>query len=134
MKIITDVFSYELDFTGLAAGGSSTSSFSVQADSDFRWTKGVFFADIAGAAQTVNSQVLPLATVLITDQGSGRSLSNIAVPLTSFFGLGFLPYILPTPRLFKARSVISVTLANFSAATTYNIRLTFAGLKLFTLM
>lgn len=132
-QIITDIFSYDVSFSALAPGGSSTQNFQVQADSDFKWTKGLFFADIAAAAQTQGSQVIPLCTVLITDQGSGRALSNVAIPLTSSFGFGYLPYILPNPRLFKARSVVAITISNFSAATTYNIRLTFAGLKMFSI-
>jgi hypothetical protein len=54
-----------------------------------------------------------------------------AVPVVNLFGIGEIPFILPVPRIFKARSSITVAVANFSAATTYNLRLSFIGTKLF---
>lgn len=128
----TDFFVYEVDFTaGIAAGATSNGSFNVQADSDFKWLKACYFADIAVGAQTQSTQVIPLATVLITDQGSGRQLMSLAVPIYNIFGSGQIPFILPVPKLFAAKSTVAVTVANFSAATTYNIRLSFIGVKVF---
>ena len=129
--LIADLFFYEVDFAGLAAGVTTSSSFQIQAQTDFRWTKGLYFADIAGAAQTLTGIVVPLVTVVITDQGSGQTFMNSAVPVPSAFGPGMLPFILPVPRTFKGRSAVTVQVANFSAATTYNLRLTFAGQRLY---
>jgi hypothetical protein len=128
--IARDLFVYELDMT-VAAGLSATSGFTIQADSDFLWTKGTFFADIAAAAQTASSLVIPLASLLITDTGSGRQLMNTAVPITSLFGTGQLPFILPRQRLFLARSLVNITINNFDAAADYNIKLSFIGEKAF---
>ena len=124
-----DFFVYEVDFSALAAGTSSTASFSVQADSDFLWTSGTFFADIAAGAQTDDSRVIPLVSLLITDTGSGRQLMNTAVPVASLFGTGQLPFVLPRQRLFRANSNVTITANNFSAATAYNLRLSFIGEK-----
>jgi hypothetical protein len=129
--LIADLYSYQLDFAGLAAGVRTSSSFQIQAQTDFRWTKGLYIADIAGAAQTLTGIVVPLVTVVITDQGSGQVFMNAAVPVPSAFGPGMLPFILPVPRTFKGRSAVTVEVANFSAATTYNLRLTFAGQRLY---
>lgn len=126
-----DYFVYELDFSGLAAGGSSTQTFTIQADSDFLWSKATMFADIAGAVQTDSTRVIPLCTCLIQDTGSGRNLMSAAAPLPSIFGTGELPLILPRQRLFVARAQVSVTVSNFSAATAYNVRLSFIGEKAF---
>lgn len=126
-----DFFVYEVDFSAVAAGGAPTSSFTVQQEADFILTKINMFADIAGAAQTESSRVIPLATIMINDTGSGRNLMNSAVPLESLFGAGGLPFILPRQRIFVASSVVNITLNNFSAATTYNIRLSFIGEKAF---
>lgn len=131
-QLIADLFSYELDFTGLLAGTSASGSFQIQANTDFRWTKSMFFADIAGAPQTFTGIVIPLITASIVDQGSGQTFMATPVPVPSVFGLGMLPFILPVPRTFKGRSAVSVTVANFSAATTYNLRLTFGGQRLYT--
>ena len=130
--LISDFFNYEVDFTaGIAAGGTANSSFTVQADSDFKWLKACYFADIAVAAQTDSARVVPLATVLITDQGSGRQLMSAATPIPNIFGTGQIPFILPVPKIFASKSTISVSVVNFSAASTYNIRLSFIGVKLF---
>lgn len=129
---ITDFFVYEVDFTaGIIAGATSNGSFTVQADSDFKWLKACYFADIAVGAQTASALIIPLATVLITDQGSGRQLMSAAVPIPNIFGIGQIPFILPVPKLFSSKSTVGVTVANFSAATTYNIRLSFIGVKVF---
>lgn len=126
-----DVFTYEVDFTALAAGAPQSSSIQIENSSDFLWQKATFFADIAAAAQTQSGQVLPLATVLLTDSGSARQLMNSAVPIPNMFGVGYSPFILTVPKKFLARSSITVAVTNFSAATTYNIRLSFIGVKLF---
>lgn len=126
-----DFFVYELDFLAVAPGSSSTNSFTVQADSDFLWTSGSYFADVAAAGQTDASRVIPLASLLITDTGSGRQLMNTAVPLSSLFGTGQLPFVLPRQRAFRSNTTVTVTLNNFDAADTYNIRLSLIGEKAF---
>lgn len=132
-RYVKEFFTYELDFAAVANGSSASSSFNIQADSDFVLQKLAYFADIAAAAQTANTRVIPLMTTVITDTGSGRQLMSAAVPVVSLFGTGELPFILPTPRLFQARSNVSVTVANFDAAATYNLKLSFIGYKQYQL-
>jgi len=122
---------YELDFLGLAAGTSANGSVQIQADSAFKWTKACYYADIDAAAFQVDTQPVPNVSITIQDSGSGRSLFNLAVPVPSIFGFGTLPFILPIPRIFLARSSMAVTVQNFDAAATYNLRLSFIGTKLF---
>lgn len=129
--IAQDLFTYEVDFSALANGASSTGTIQVEAQSDFLWQKATYFADIAAAAQTDSSRIIPLCTVLLTDSGSARQLMNSAVPVSSMFGTGESPFILTVPKKFMARTSITIQVANFSAATTYNIRLSFIGVKLF---
>ena len=130
---IKEFFTYQEDFSAVASGASATGNINIQADSDFVLQKLTYYADIAAAAQTANTRVIPNATIVITDTGSGRQLMESAVPIASLFGTGQLPFILPTPRLFQARSTISLIVANFDAAVTYNIRLSFSGYKLYQL-
>ena len=128
-----DFYIYEEDFASIANGASSTGTINIQADSDFVLQKMTYFADISAAVQTNSSRVIPLATILVTDSGSGRNLMESAVPISSIMGTGNVPFILPKPKLFKARTTISITVANFSASTTYAIRLSFIGYKVFYL-
>ena len=132
-ETIKDFYIYETQYDSLANGTSQSDNFTVEADSDFMLHKLAYFADIGGAAQTDNTAVIPLATALITDTGSGRQLSAGAIPIKSYFGSGRLPFILPAPKLFLARSVVQVQVENFSASTTYNIKLAFIGYKIFRL-
>jgi hypothetical protein len=124
-----DFFVYALSFSALAAGTNATQNLTIQADSDFILQKLTYEADLAAAAQTDSGRIIPLCSVLIVDSGSGRQSMNIAAGLTTLFGTGQIPFILPQPKVFLAQSNISVTLANISAATTYNIRLSFIGVK-----
>lgn len=124
-----DFYVYELDFAAVAPGAASTASFNVQADSDFLWTSAAFFADIAAGAQLESTKIIPLMSILITDTGSGRQLMNTAVPITSLFGDGKLPFMLPRQRPFRANSTVTATVNNFDAAATYNLRLAFIGEK-----
>lgn len=126
---VRDIFVYELDFASLTFGNSGQSSFTIQADSNFLWQQAAFFADLALAAQTDSSRVIPLVTCTIVDQGSGRQLMSSGTPLASIFGTGEMPFTLPTPRFFRAQTQVGVTLQNFSAATNYGIRLSFIGTK-----
>ncbi len=131
-----DFYVYEEDFTtgtnnAVAAGATATGNINIQADSDFVLQKLTYFADISAAVQTDSSRVIPLMTAQIKDTGSGRDLFEVALPVSNVFGTGVLPFILPTPKLFLARSTIAITVTNFSASTTYNLRLSFIGYKVF---
>jgi len=129
--VARDFYTYEEDFAvaDLIPGATLNGSIEVQADSDFVWQKAAFFADNAGAAQQDQNRILPLVTVQLVDTGSGRSLFESAAPIASMFGTGQLPFVLPIPRLFFARSVIQVQVSNFSTATAYGLRLSFIGYK-----
>ncbi len=133
---IKEFFTYQEDFSGantVLSGASATGNINIQADSDFVLQKMTYYADIAAATQTDSSRVIPNATIVITDTGSGRQLMESAVPITALFGTGQLPFILPTPRLFQARSTINLIVANFDAVVDYNIRVSFIGYKLYQL-
>lgn len=126
-----DYYVYEVDFNGLAPGNQQNGNIQIQADSDFKWLTAAYHADIAAAAFTDDTRPIPNVTVAITDQGSGRQLTQNPVPIPSIFGTGRLPFVLPIPRVFRARSSIGIDVVNFDAAATYNIRLSFIGTKLY---
>lgn len=129
--ISKDFFVYQLDFAAIAAAGVGTGSIQIQADSDFRLEKTVYFASIAAATQTDSSRVIPSMTAVIIDTGSGRQLSSAAMPIASLFGTAQDPFIWETPHIFQARSTLTINVANFDAAATYVLRLSFMGTKLY---
>lgn len=127
-----DFFTYTPGrFTALAAAATQTQNINIQSDSDFCLQKLTYQADIAAAAQTASSRVIPLINVLLTDSGSGRQLMNNILPVTGLFGTGEIPFILPKPKWFAANSNIVVQVTNFDAAATYNLQLMFIGFKRF---
>lgn len=130
-EVIKDFFIYEEDFNAVASGTSQTGSINIQADSDFVVQKLTYFSDVSGGAQTDSSRIIPLLSVQITDTGSGRNLMESAVPISNIFGTGQIPFILPQPKLFLARSSITISVDNFSNSTTYNLRLSLIGYKVF---
>jgi hypothetical protein len=128
-----DFFIYGARFQTLAAAAQQTFTINIEADSDFVLVKMAQFSEIAGAPQTDSTRVLPLVTLQMLDTGSGRNLLGIAQPIDAICGRGELPMVLPVPRLFKAKTSISLTALNTSAATTYaNIWIALIGYKVFS--
>lgn len=127
-----DFFNYVVLVPSLAATVSAQANINFEADTEFTVVKFEFFADIAGAAQTDSTRVIPLVTVAMTDSGSGRNLQNAPVPIHSLCGIGELGMVLPVPRTFAPNSTLSFTFTNESAATTYtNLRMILTGFKTF---
>ena len=115
----------------LDAGGTGFDNIQIEADSDFIWQKATYTA-LAKAdpeAVTESSRIIPAATVLLTDTGSGRQLSDEAQNIPGMFGTGELPFILPTPRLMQARTTLQVAFSNLDQNTGVDIRLMFIGYK-----
>ena len=134
-QIIKDFFVYTSPvFSNIGANASQTQNISILADSDFEIQKLTMWANIANGTLTNATQVLPNLNVLITDTGSGRQFMNTAVPVASLFGTAQNPFILPMPKLVRARSVLAIQVTNFDAAvTTYQLYLSFIGNKIYTL-
>lgn len=126
-----DFFVYAVSFASLASGGSANGAIQIQADSDFELQKLSFFADEALAAQEQATRVLPLVTLQMTDTGTGRQIFSTDVPIPAIMGDGQIPFILPTTKMFSANSSVSIAVSNYSAATTYNLRLLLIGSKVF---
>lgn len=129
-RALRDFFVYATPSVAVAAGAAASTSIQIQADASFELQKLSMFADIALAVQTESTRVLPLVTVQITDQGSGRQLFSVPVAIPSLFGDGRIPFILPTTKLFVPNSAISIDFLNFSA-TAYNVRIDLIGTKIF---
>jgi hypothetical protein len=101
-------------------------------NSSFNWLRTTVVADISGAVETESSLVLPLVTLLMTDQGSGQAFSNQPIPLIAIAGTAQLPYVLPTPQLLQPNASYIFSFNNYSNATTYNnLRLQLHGYRIF---
>lgn len=122
---------YEWQTLALAPAGNATVSINIQSDADFIATKLTYFADIAAAAQTDSTRVIPLVTIQITDTGSNRQQFDAPIAIPAVLGTGELPYMLPVSQRYRRNSSINCDFVNFDAAVTYNLRLYLHGWKVF---
>ena len=116
----------------LAAGAVNVPvNVNIQADADFLILTQTYDCNTANAARNSNSLVIPNASVILTDTGSGYQMMDQAVSVPNIFGSGQFPFVLPQPKLMPAKSTLQVLMSNYDAAAGYNIRLSFNGVKLY---
>lgn len=139
LAVQEEPFVYSADFvTGgtpgpIASGASATFNINIQKDANFKILAAAYECDIAGAPQVDSTRQLALATVLLTDTGSGRAFMDRPVPITSLFGTGELPFPWPSPKIMKALSTLQVQVFNFDAVNDIDLRLNFIGNKEYAL-
>jgi len=128
-----DFFIYTKEIPSLAAAASIPTSIQIDASSHFKWIKTTVYGFVVGAnpQQTDATRIILPITMLVVDGASGLQLSNAAVPLSTEAGTGDLPFIVPLPRIFAARSTIDLTFANFGTST-YRFWVSFVGVKMFS--
>jgi hypothetical protein len=127
-----DVVWYGVRVTGLVlATPTATGIINIDADSDFYCVALSYQADIAGAALTESTNLIPLITVQITDTGSGKQLSNVPMPIGAMMGDGKRPYRLPRPRVFLSNATIQLNFTTYTAAVTYNLTTLLHGYKVY---
>lgn len=128
-------FTYVVNFNAIAAGVGTAVQvpLQIQADSDFEWIKGTQYAFPTGFTENAfNDSLIPELTLQFSDTGSGRFYSSSPVPVSSYFGTGKLPFILPFPQRFIANATINFTMTNLSAAQAYtNVILSLIGKKIY---
>lgn len=128
-----DYFWYGTRVTGLqSTAPNATSILNIDADSDF-WCIGFSYqADIAGAALTEATNLVPLINLQINDTGSGKSLMNVPAPLTDIAGDGKHLYRLLRPRVFLSNASVQFNWTSYVAAgTVYNVSFTMHGIKVY---
>jgi len=112
-------------------GNTQGATYQIEADSYFYMNALSYQADVALAALTHATNVIPLVTIVIFDSGSGRQLMANPVPINCVAAeVGGNPFRLPKPRRFAPTSQITVTFVNYSA-NAYNISLCFSGFKVY---
>lgn len=117
-------YAYRVRFDDLAAGGEAVKNIAISANADFILTSPRYRAKVDDADGNVTPQIL----VLLTDTGSSEQLTNDQVDISTYFGrVGDAPYTIEYPRIISGRSSLSVAIQNYSAAKTYDVEFTFAG-------
>lgn len=124
----SDVCWYATRVQNLANGGRPQSTLQIDQAVDFYWIATTLQADVAGAAQTESSQLIPTVHVTVQDSASQKNLQNIRLPVTSFAGPGERPYRLVEPRMILANSTLVFLWRSFDTTNTYaNVYLVLHG-------
>jgi hypothetical protein len=130
MGAVNRFFTYELTLGPMAAGAADVDNFQVQAAYDFYWFKSeAFVYDAAGLG--VSTLQWPLITVTLQDGSTTEQMTSQAAAVSSLFGTGQIPYILPQPHLVTGGSNFNVTATNGHTTTAYSVRLAFSGVHVF---
>lgn len=127
---LKDFFGYTVNFTGtniLAASATQTLQTVIQNDSAFIIIAAN--AVVTDAADTTQITFVP-QTVQIQDQSAGRNFFDAPTHYHNVYGTAQQPAYWTLPRLVKAGSIISTTLANLEAFAR-NVRITYLGFKVF---
>jgi hypothetical protein len=131
-----DLFFLSLDFTGnnvlgVKGGGADVKSQVLTADQD------AHLLLVGGSrlgtdpATDATAQAFLPVTLLMKLSSSGRELMNNPQHIENVLGTAQLPAAWPRPKFLAAGSSMRVTLQNLSAATTFNVRVTFYAFKIF---
>lgn len=104
-------FVYSASISNIAAGSSGSDVVNIQSDSDFivrQISAQVLDPSTNGIMDEIDITLL----VQINDLGSGASVFDAPLHVRTIAGTASLPFILPVPRLFAARSSIEVVASN----------------------
>lgn len=128
-NMLKDYFVYSCE-TVVAAGSTAQNSVTIQADSDFVWTKGIVVCTNAAGTSFTDPLQIPV-TVQLKDTSAGRFLSDELIPISSQFGTPQLPFEVLPPRPFRESGQLSVSFQNLDINNAYTVWLCFAGFKVF---
>lgn len=122
---------YSIPFLILAPAGVANYALTFDAASNFVWYYAAFSAynHAANTGWTESTRLIPPITITMTPGDTSSQLMNAAVPLTHFFGSGEMPFVLPQPREFPARSTLTVAVTNLDTTITYDLYLSLIGTK-----
>ena len=127
-----DLFFIIFTIGNLAAGATYNTSQTVPQDSRFEWMRSTWFGNLHGGTPPFSDSIQLNVNIFITDSGSGRQLMNAPIPIPMLSGIGKLPFINPTSRIFNATSTIQISGANFDATSQFdNIFFLMLGRKIY---
>lgn len=122
-------FSYTVNFPALAPSAAATNgSFITQNDSDFLWLGTSWAADIGGATGSLSTQILPLVVCQLLYVA--EPFQDAEQPLTGIASGPQEPLRLQaTPFWIAGGATFSIKARNYSLADTYDLWITFHGVK-----
>lgn len=121
-------FVYNMVFPNVAAAAATvaTAQLQIQNDSDFLIVEQSF--SVNDTVTTLDVASSPL--IQLTDQGSGQTMFNVAMPAPNIFGTAQLPLMLPVPRLLSKNSTLTGSLTTRTTANISTYTFSFIGFKI----
>lgn len=129
----TEFYVYDQPFLILAPGAVASATLTFDAASSFRCFYTAFSAynHAANTGWTESNRLIPPITITLTPGDTSNQMMNGAVPLSHFFGSGEMPFVLPAPRDFPARSTLAFQVTNNDSTITYDLYLSLIGTRIF---
>lgn len=121
-------YGYSATVSALASAASGSDTIKIQADSAYLVQALVCFAFNTVTFAEITS---PIATVQVTDTGSGTQLFDNPQFIRNVFGTATLPFLMPTPRMLSPNSSLLVTVNNLNSANAVTYQFGFLGQKLY---
>lgn len=131
---VEDYYAYSFSLGNVASNANLASGQDtiIQGDSDFEWINTTM--SMYRNATTGNLQTPALGlNFILKDFNTGRFLFNQQQLSGAMAGSGALPFVLPVPRIFKAKSQLHVDGQNLDSVTYNSIYLVLEGRKIFEL-
>lgn len=128
-----DFYSYTQE-PFVSADDTTSVTYQIEADSYFYMNALSYFALPQSSTAEVQhaTNVIPRATIVIFDSGSGRQLMANPTPLNNIVGeVGGQPFRLPKPRRFAPTSQITVTVVSLDGTNDIDFYLTLSGFKVY---
>jgi hypothetical protein len=128
-----EFFTYSGSFLNLAPAAVAPLVLQFDASSNFVWYYAAFSAynHAANTGWTNSSFLVPAISILMTPSDTSSQLMNQAMPISHIFGQQGTPFVLPVPRRFPARSVLTFSIVNLDTTITYDLYLSLIGRKEF---
>lgn len=115
-KLLVTPDGYNVSFTTVAIGATSTQQINISAVADFVLLGISHRLVLAVSGQTVSNKPAPIGRILITDSGSNEQLTKQPVDLENYSENGNVDKMLPYPRVIAGRSSLNIQVTNYAPA------------------
>lgn len=121
-----EYYNYNTFIGAVVAGTQDQSVIQVQSDSDFAITYMSGAVVIAGAAVAT-----PIATLQITDTGTGKTFFSAPTLFSLVMGNAGLPFYLPAPRVVAPNTNLQFNFNNIGAAGPADVYINLLGARIY---
>jgi hypothetical protein len=112
--------------SAIAVAGTGQATIQIQADSDFAIAYMSGSAVVSGAVVTN-----PVATIQLTDTGTGKTFFSSPTLFSLVMGQGGLPFYLPAPRVVAPNTNLQVNISYLAGAAAADFYVNLLGARIY---